>query len=86
MPSVPTLHVRGVPEDLYEAIRERAMRRNASITDEAIRLLQRGIRLEHGSRKAVVESIVAIRPHVTRGPSPAELIREMRGPLPTKRR
>lgn len=40
---MPTLHVRNVPEDLYERIRMRAAGENRSLSAEVIILLQRAI-------------------------------------------
>lgn len=40
---MPTSHVRNVPEDLYERLRERARRQNRSISAEVIVLLSRAL-------------------------------------------
>lgn len=40
---MPTLHVRNVPEEVYERIRMRATQQNRSISAEVIMLLQRAV-------------------------------------------
>lgn len=74
-----TLHVRGVPEDLYQALNEHASERGSSITAEAIRLLRRALALERPGQARLLDAIRAEREHVVDGtPSAAELIREDR--------
>ena len=41
--AMPILHVRGVPQDLYDAIKLRAARERRSLTAEVIYLLERGL-------------------------------------------
>lgn len=74
-----TLHVRNVPEPTYEALRERAAERRTSISAEAVRLLERGLRTDRLRVGEVLAAIEANRPVVRPGtPSAAELIRRDR--------
>lgn len=74
-----TLHVREVPDETYEALRELAEERRTSISAETIRLLQRALRTERAGLKELLAEIeatrVAVRPDA---PTPAELIRRDR--------
>ena len=54
-----TLHVRDVPDSTYEAVRERAAERRTSISFEAIRLIERGLRTD---RARVNELLAQIDP------------------------
>jgi len=77
---VATLHVRGVPDDLYRALTERARERETSLTAETIRLLRRALALDRPGQAALIESILQVRrPMPPGGPSSAQLIREDRG-------
>lgn len=74
-----TLHVRGVPEELYKALQERASEAGSSITAETIRLLRRALALERPGQAALLDAIRSERQNVVPGtPSSAELIREDR--------
>ena len=74
-----TLHVRNVPERTYEALRERAGERRTSISAEAIRLIERGLRTDRLGVEEVLARVEATRPKARPGaPSAAELIREDR--------
>ena len=76
---MPTLHVRGVPEDLYKALERRARERESSITAETIRLLRRALAFERPGQARLIEAIRTSREPVKRGaPSSAALIREDR--------
>ena len=77
-----TLHVRNVPDELMERLRERARAENRSISAELVTLLERALReqslpvavlLERMSRRLEEQRL---RPHV---PDSLELIREDRG-------
>ena len=73
-----TLHVRNVPDDVYEALRRRAEDRGTSISAEAVDLL--GSALERSERKrAARELLDELRGDALRvppgTPSPAELVR-----------
>ncbi len=75
-----TLHVRGVPDDLYQALTERARERETSLTAETIRLLRSAMALDRPGQAALIESILQVRqPMPPGGPSSARLIREDRG-------
>jgi plasmid stability protein len=74
-----TLHVRGVPDDVYRALAERARERETSLTAETIRLLRKGLALDRPGQAAVIESILQLRrPLPADAPSAAQLIREDR--------
>ena len=71
-----TLHVRGVPDDLYKTLERRARERDSSITAETIRLLRRALAFERPGQARLIEAIRSSREPVRRGsPSAAELIR-----------
>jgi plasmid stability protein len=76
---MPTLHVRNVPEGLYEALRHRAEAQGTSIGAEAIALLQRALRTDLAGVREVLEEYERYRPTAKPGaPSAAELVREDR--------
>jgi plasmid stability protein len=74
-----TLHVRNVPEDTYDALRERAAENRTSISAEAIRLIERALRTDRARVNELLAEIeatrVAARPDA---PSAAALIRQDR--------
>ena len=77
-----TLHVENVPDDLYQALRERAKRERRSIAGEVIRILERNVPTEAQleRRRDILrrmEEIRAMSP-INPGPSAEELIREDR--------
>ncbi len=74
-----TLHVRDVPDSTYEALRERAAERRTSISSEAVRLIERGLRTDRTRVNELLAQIEASRVTAVRGtPSAAELIRRDR--------
>jgi plasmid stability protein len=74
-----TLHVRNVPTEVYEAVRERAAERNTSVSAETIRLLRRALRTDRLAVRSLLDEIEANRPLVIAGTfSAGELIREDR--------
>lgn len=76
---MPTLHVRNVPDDTYEALRRLAVERKSSIGAETVRLLQRALRTDRVAVRTTLDQIEARRPVARRGsPTPAELIRRDR--------
>jgi plasmid stability protein len=76
---MPTLHVRRVPDDTYEALRRLAEDRKSTIGAEAIRLLRRALRTDRAGIRALLDEIEARRPVARRGAPPAaELIRRER--------
>lgn len=75
-----TLHVRGVPDDLYRALSDRARERDTSLTAETIRLLRKALALDRPRQAAIIEAILRDRrPLPADAPSAAELIRADRG-------
>lgn len=71
-----TLHVRNVPDDLYEALRRRAVERRSSVAAETIRLLGRALRVDRPGVRELLEEIERTRPVARkRTPSAADLIR-----------
>jgi plasmid stability protein len=76
---MPTLHVRHVPEQTYEALRQRAAERRSSISSEAIRLIERALRTDRVRVNELLDQIEASRVKARAGaPSAAELIRQDR--------
>lgn len=74
-----TLHVRNVPDRTYEALRGRASERRTSISAEAIRLIERGLRTDRLGVGEVLARVEATRARARPGaPSAAELIRQDR--------
>ncbi len=74
-----TLHVRDVPDETYEALRERAAERRTSISAEAIRLLERGLRTDRARVKVLLTEIESSRVEVSPdAPTAAQLIRQER--------
>ena len=55
---MPTLHVRNVPEELYERLQERAQKENRSMSAEVVDLLQRAI---EASERSPAEILAGIR-------------------------
>ncbi len=47
--TVPILHVRGIPDELYERIRQQAALERRSLTAEVIWLLERGLDVGEGA-------------------------------------
>ena len=77
-----TLHVRQVPDELYEALQRQAQERRSSIAKEAIRLLSRALRTERAGVQQLIDEIEAHRPVARRGtPAAAALIRQDRDRL-----
>jgi plasmid stability protein len=74
-----TLHVRNVPTPTYEALREQASERRTSISAEAVRLIERGLRTDRLRVEELLIRIEATRPEARPGaPSAAKLIRRDR--------
>lgn len=74
-----TLHVRHVPDRTYDALRECASERRTSISAEAIRLIERGLRMDRMGVEELLARVEAARPRARPGaPSAAELIRQDR--------
>jgi len=76
---MPTLHVRELPEETYEALRRLAAERGSSMNAEAIRLLRRALRTDTATIRALLDQIESRRPvPQRRAPAPATLIRRDR--------
>jgi len=78
---MPTLHVRNVPEDLYERIRIQAASENRSISAEVIMLLQRAINEPARPQSEVLAGIRRrrfFRPEEANAPDTLTLLREDR--------
>ena len=81
---MPTLHVRNVPEDLYEALRKRARQNRTSIAAEVLALLEQHILTarELRSRREFIRRLQRLRsiPSPSAGlfPSTEEMVREDR--------
>ncbi len=81
---MPTLYVENVPEDLYEALRERAKAENKSISAEVISLLRTNVPTpeEIQRRTKVLERTKKLRARKSpaKGPFPSivEMLREDR--------
>lgn len=74
-----TLHVRGLPDDTYAALRRLAVERGSSINAEAIRLLRRALGVDRAGVRALLDQIESRRPVPRRRtPAPAALIRRDR--------
>ena len=74
-----TLHVRNVPDDLYERLRARAKSEGRSLSAEAIDLLREALGGERKSMKEFLDAIDRIRWRRAPGmPTTTELIREDR--------
>jgi plasmid stability protein len=79
-----TLYVENVPEDLYDALRERARNHRKSIAAEVLELLGENVptRAELARRRAVLERALKLRSRKSpaRGPFPGteEMLREDR--------
>ncbi len=78
IPAMSTLHVRNVPDALYEAIRRRAAEKERSISAETILLLERALDLDRPGVRELLDSIRSARPHVRGTVDVAALIREDR--------
>lgn len=74
-----TLHVRNVPDETYEALRGRASERRTSISAEAIRLIERGLRTDRLGVETILHRVEGTRVRARPGaPSAADLIRQDR--------
>lgn len=77
---MPTLHIRNVPSELYEALRERAKTNGRSINAEVIDLLGRGVarRRRNGRWWTEFERVRSEWRLPPDAPRPEDLIREDR--------
>jgi plasmid stability protein len=76
---VPTLYIRNVPLDVYEALKARAKREGRSVNAEALKILEDASQREAG--RAAVERLWELAEGISRSPddpTAAEVIRQMR--------
>lgn len=74
-----TLHVRNVPPDVYDALRERAEREGRSISAETIAILRRALPVGPRDATSFMAEIRAFKKrNPWRGPMPEEIIRRDR--------
>jgi len=78
---MPTLHVRSVPEDLYQKIQKLAKARSRSLSAQVVTMLTQALEDEQ-SRKAQVKVLASIRRRrfsaPKKAPTSLELLREDR--------
>jgi plasmid stability protein len=74
-----TLYVQNVPEDLYEALRERAKKNRSSIAAEVLKLLERNVptAAELRRRREWVREIERLRSQPSSSPGPFPTTEEM---------
>lgn len=78
---MPTLHIRNVPELLYEQIRQRAEAHGRSISAEVVDLLTLAIQGERRTAREVLDEIQgrrSFRPSAVGAPDSTTLLREDR--------
>ena len=78
MRAVPTLHVRNVPEEVYEGLRARARARGSSMNAETIEILRDALRWRRRTWEELMADLDAFAKEVGFGPdwpAPEELIR-----------
>ncbi|HIE44431.1 MAG TPA: Arc family DNA-binding protein [Candidatus Omnitrophica bacterium] len=78
---MPTLHVRSVPDELYEALKKRALAEGRSISSEAIFILERELKKPYKSVEELLMKIKETRKRykpAKRMDSAEKLIREDR--------
>jgi plasmid stability protein len=76
---MPILHVRNVPEDLYEHIKQQAAAQNRSLSAQVITLLERAVEGTSRSQDEILEGIRRrrfFRPADVGAPESAALLRE----------
>jgi len=78
---MPTLHVRSVPEDLYQQIQRLAEARSRSLSAQVVNMLTQALE-EEQNRKAQAKTLASIRRRrfsaPKKAPSSLELLREDR--------
>jgi plasmid stability protein len=78
MTDVPTLHVRNVPEDVYEGLRERARERGSSMNAETIEILRDALRWRRRSWDELMTDLDQLAKEINFGPdwpAPEDVIR-----------
>lgn len=84
MSAVPTLHIRNVPQSVYDALKRRADRNSRSLNMEVIEALEAFVAEERRSR-AVLRRLDALRAEFLLpddAPKPEDVIRELRDAEP----
>ena len=79
---MPILHVRNVPDDLYEHIRRQAQEQNRSISAQVVHLLERAVLESPQTQRLVLENIRRRRvsfPAQSGIPDSLSLLRQDRG-------
>jgi plasmid stability protein len=77
---MPALHVRNVPDDVYEALRARAEREGRSMSQEAIAILRRSL-LSRRDPEDLLQDLRELRAQIQLppdAPKPEDIIREAR--------
>ena len=78
MAGVPTLHLRDVPDAVYESLKRRAGRNRRSMNAEAVAILQETLDAER-DYDDILERLRGLRFTIPEGaPSPEEVIRQAR--------
>ena len=62
-----TLHVRQVPADVYDALKQRAREHETSISSETIRLLRCGLALDSAGLRDLLDEVEVARPRPRAG-------------------
>jgi plasmid stability protein len=78
---MPTLHVRNVPDELYEQIKQQAQQANRSISAQVITLLRRAVVDEGRSQQEILDGVHRRRffhPGAEQAPDSTTLLREDR--------
>ncbi|NUM53246.1 MAG: hypothetical protein HUU46_06355 [Candidatus Hydrogenedentes bacterium] len=78
---MPTLHVRNVPEELYDGLKSVAAQKSISIGAEVVSMIERALEQEkrNAKRKALVHRIVHRRVRLPKGaPTPEAILRKDR--------
>ena len=79
MTRVATLHVRNVPDDVYERLRTRARLFGRSINAEAIEVLREALHVPRPQRRSIVDDLKRLRVALPPGmPTPEQMIKDMR--------
>lgn len=74
-----TLHVRNIPDDLYEGLRRLADDQGRSISEQVIEILRTMLRHDRQQVRKLMAELVRERPRLRRGaPAAADLIRQDR--------
>ena len=78
---MPVLHVRNVPEDLYDRIKEQAATQNRSISAQVVTLLEQAVEGPIRSQAEILDGIQRrrfFRPSEAGAPDSTDLLREDR--------